>query len=471
MPEVQVQLHGGGAPMSAGGTQPAIPRAGSPAPDDDDSGVVHDGRVPGVLYFDPNPTTARLATAGLRLAGYNVYVVGNQAQAVDTLRRFGPAGAGNIVALLLDTASSPAVSASVLKALVQVPGAQELPGILLVSRANPTPIPGAESLPALKRPFTTPALLKVLRESIEAGPPPQVSVGQGVGEELLARIELSLAEHFPDLEADRKSLRGFASALVGYAEVPTPSAGVAFVADMATTRFESILSMLDDEGARGILEVERDEVKGRIHVDRGRIRLAEVQGAEEDFRIGRFVVAAGYLETQSLEAVANQPDPQRRMLGRRLVEDGHLRAAELNRVLINQALEITCYILKFTRGRCTFAPLDQLHPLAAAAKGRAELRIAEALLDGLRRTEQSAEMGPQMAGVEDIYIRNDTAIGQMGRHAFTRDELGVLELLNGRNSVKDIARKTRTGTFAVSTVLYRLGLAALVRRRMTPMEV
>jgi CheY-like chemotaxis protein len=461
-------------PSRTGGTQPGIPVQGASGPsgvDSNDDGVAHDGRVPGVLYFDPNPTTARLATAGLRLAGYVVYVVSTQQQAVDVCRKHGPGGDGNIVALLLDTATSPATSASVLKALVQVPGAAELPGILLVSRANPTPIPGAESLPSIKRPFTTPALLKVLRETIEAGPPSPVSVGQGVGEELLARIELTLAEHFPELDVDRRALRGFTSALVSLSEVPSPAAGVAFVADMQTTRFEAILAMLDESGARGILEVVRDDVRGRLHIDRGRVRLAEIQGTDEDLRIGRFVVEAGFMDPQALEAVANEPDAQRRMLGRRLVEDGHLRRAELNRVLINQALEITCYLLHWKRGRATFSPLDELHPLAAAARGRTELRIAETLLEGLRRTEQGAEMGPHMPGVEDIYIRNDQQVGQMGRHAFTQNELAVLELMNGRNSVKDIARKTRTGTFAVSTVIYRLGLSGLTRRRMTPMEV
>ncbi len=460
-------------PVRAAGPQPGIPaHSGGPAAsNEDDAGIPHDGRVPGVLYFDPNPTTARLATAGLRLAGYLVYVVNTQQQAVEVCRKHGPAGDGSIVALLLDTATSPAMSAAVLKALVQVPGAAELPGILLVSRANPTPIPGAESLPSIKRPFTTPALLKVLRETIEAGPPPQVSVGQGVGEELLARIELTLAEHFPELDVDRKALRGFTSALVALADVPSPAAGVGFVADMQTTRFEAILSMLDESGARGILEVERDNVRGRLHIDRGRVRLAEIQGAEDDLRIGRFVVEAGFMDARALEAVASEPDPQRRMLGRRLVEDGHLQPGELNRVLIDQALEITCHLLSWKRGRATFAPLDELHPLAAAARGKTELRIAETLLEGLRRSEQAAEMGPHMPGVEDIYIRNDAQVAQMGRNAFTQAELGVLELMNGRNSVKDIARKTRTGTFAVSTIIYRLALAGLARRRMTPMEV
>ena len=116
------------------------------APDAGDSGQhAPAGRptTPGVLYYDPNPTTAKLATAGLRLAGYEVYNAANQEQAVDLCRAHGPAGSGAIVALLLDTATAPAVSAAVLRALVEVPGAAELPGVLLVSKANPIPFPGA----------------------------------------------------------------------------------------------------------------------------------------------------------------------------------------------------------------------------------------------------------------------------------------------------------------------------------------
>jgi Fe-S-cluster containining protein len=54
---------------------------------------------------------------------------------------------------------------------------------------------------------------------------------------------------------------------------------------------------------------------------------------------------------------------------------------------------------------------------------------------------------------------------------FARDELDVLELINGRNSVKDIARRTRTGTFAVSRIVYRLAKSNVVRRRVTPVTV
>ena len=67
----------------------------------------------GILYFDPNPTTARLATAGLQLAGYRVHHAPTQDKAVELARKHGPGGDRSIVALLLDTATSPAVSGSV----------------------------------------------------------------------------------------------------------------------------------------------------------------------------------------------------------------------------------------------------------------------------------------------------------------------------------------------------------------------
>jgi hypothetical protein len=129
-------------------------------------------------------------------------------------------------------------------------------------------------------------------------------------------------------------------------------------------------------------------------------------------------------------------------------------------------------LLTWARGQVTFAPSSELHPLAeAAAAGEIELRISDALLEGLRRADEHAEMGPQMASLDEVWMRVDDQIARRGRHAFTREELGVLELLNGRNNIKEIARKTRTGTFAVSKVLYRLSRANLVRRRLNPVQV
>lgn len=425
--------------------------------------------TPGVLYFDPNPTTARLATAGLRLAGYKVYPASTKSEAVEHCTAHGPAADGTIEVLLLDTASSPALSASVLKALIQIPGASELPGVLLVSRANPTPFPGSEGLPSLKRPFTTPALLKVLREAVEAPPADRAEVAARTSDEALARLEITLAEHFPGLDASPERLRALHSSLVALSQLPTPGSGVSLQANLENTRFESLLAMLEDEAARGVLELSHGGALARLHIDRGRIRMAEISGArDEDLRLGRFVVEAGFLSDAMLEEVAGAPNPQGKLLGERLLEEGKLRKGELARVLINQAVEIVCHVSSWSTGRASFAALDELHPLARTATGRAELRISDALLEALRREASRAEMGPHMPHVDEVYVRNDAEVARVGRNGFAREELGILENLNGRNSVKDVARKTRTGTFAVASILYRLGRARLIHRRRAP---
>lgn len=431
--------------------------------------------APGILYFDPNPTTAKLATAGMQLAGYRVFNASTQEQAVKLCQAHGPGGDGTVVALLLDTATSPSVSAATLRALVQVPGAAELPGILLVSRANPTPIPGAEGLPSLKRPFTIPALHKVLRTSIEQAPRPETAQVTAVDDALRTRLRHVLRTTLPGVEPDAGALDRLASALTHEAVLPTPAVGVAISGSVANLRIESVLHMLASDGSRGVLTVEHADRYVRLHLDQGFIRLAEVKGqlrdGEEDLRLGRFIVEDAYLPAEMIESIVSVPDPRGRVLGQRLVDDGQLRPGELAQVLVHQAREVTCHLLGWTEGRLTFAPTNHLHPLAAAVvAAKAELRVSEALLDALRRRHEEAAMGPHMAGVDDVYLRVDSEVAKLGRQAFTREELGVLELLNGRHSVKEIARKTRSGTFAVACVLYRLSRGGLTRRRIEPLQ-
>ena len=47
----------------------------------------------------------------------------------------------------------------------------------------------------------------------------------------------------------------------------------------------------------------------------------------------------------------------------------------------------------------------------------------------------------------------------------------MLELVNGKNTVKDIVRKSRMGSFEVSKMLFRLLSIKLVRRRVLPVAV
>lgn len=430
--------------------------------------------LPGILYYDPNTTTARLATAGLRLAGFQVFNAYTLQEAVDLCKKHGPAGDRSVMALLLDAAADPGTSGAVLKALVQIPGGAQLPGILLVSRSNPTPIPGAEGLPALRRPFSTPALVRVVHEALEdSGHESSASSSHIAVDLTITRLKHLLVEHFPGQEFSEAEIEQFSRAMRADDDLALPKDKPAIRGALGAARLEAVLEMLGNSGVRGVLKVEDRDKWGKLHLDAGRVRLAEVKGTEEDLKLGRFVVEGGFMRDEQLEAFIVGKDPEQRPLGTRLLEAGFVSQADLAQIVVDQARAVTSHLLTWKTGTFTFTPTAELDPMAAAsvAQGRVELLVSEALLDGLRWLDETTVMGPHMPDVEDVYLRVDEQVAKLSREALPRDELAVLELVNGRNSVKEIARKTRTGTFAVARVLYRHAKANLVRKRVMPVAV
>lgn len=429
--------------------------------------------APGILYYDPNPTTAKLATASLRLAGYEVYNASAQRDAVTLFKRHGASGDNSIVALLLDASADPTVSASVLRELVRLPGAADIPGILIVSRRNTTPIPAAAGLPTVRRPFSSPALLKVVSETVASLDAARLPMDMDeVPDQRKVQLARLLMKHFPNLgELDEAAVGELFDELEGAEELPSPPGEQAIHVDLAAQRLESLLEMLSDDSVTGVLSVSSEGREARLHLSSGQIRFAEYYGDDEDLKLGRFVVEGGYMRDDELEAFIVGRDPQKRPLGKRLVDAGFITPSELGLAMLTQAREIACHILNFRKGVAGFVPLAKLEDSAPGVASKVELAVSEALLDGLRRIDENAMMGPHMPELDDVYIRDDAKVSRMARELLARDELDVLELINGRNSVKEIARRTRTGTFAVSRIVYRLSKSNVVRRRATPVTV
>ena len=431
--------------------------------------------APGILYYDPNPTTAKLATASLRLAGYEVFNAASQRDAVSMFKQHGAGGDKSIVALLLDASADPTVSAAVLRELVRLPGASELPGVLIVSRRNPNPIPAAAGLPTVRRPFSSPALLKVVSQTIASVDAARLPADMDeVPDQRKVQLARLISKHFPKLgEVSEAAVASLLAELEGAEELPSPPGQQAIHADLGAQRLESLLEMLSDDSVTGVLSISSEGREARLHLAGGTIRLAEYFGDDEDLKLGRFVVEGGFMRDDELESFIGSRDPAGRPLGQRLVEAGLITPGELGAAILAQAREITCHVLTFRKGIAGFVPLARLEaPMAASAEeGKVELAVSEALLDGLRRLDENALMGPHMPELDDVYVRDDAKVSRMAREVLARDELDVLELINGRNSVKDIARRTRTGTFAVSRIVYRLSKSNVVRRRVTPVTV
>jgi DNA-binding response OmpR family regulator len=245
--------------------------------------------------------------------------------------------------------------------------------------------------------------------------------------------------------------------------------------DLRVVPLAEVLQLLDVQEQSGVLTVERTGARVDIYFRRGRVDQAMATGVPEEFLLGRFVLDAGAMQRADFEAFlesrTSQPrlTGQPKLIGQQLVKLGYLAEGDLETCLVRQSSELIYEILRWRHGRFRFAAGAELPPsVIDAALG---LDVEAVLMEGYRRVDEWHLIERAIDNFDIVFLRNEDSVAQMGRGRLTRDELAVLELVNGKNTVKEIIRKSRMGSFEVSKMLYRLLSIKLVRRRVLPVAV
>ncbi|HEY5946695.1 MAG TPA: DUF4388 domain-containing protein [Kofleriaceae bacterium] len=247
--------------------------------------------------------------------------------------------------------------------------------------------------------------------------------------------------------------------------------------DLRVVPLAEVLQLLDVQEQSGVLTVERSGARVDIYFRRGRVDQAIAEGVPDEFLLGRFVTDAELMTRGDFEAFlesrlrGSSPGSTggAKLLGQSLVKLGHLADADLKAVLTRQSSELIYEILRWRHGRFRFsAGMELPPPVIDAALG---LDVEAVLMEGYRRVDEWHLIERAIDNFDVVFLRNEDSVAQMGRGRLTREELAVLELVNGKNSVKDIIRKSRMGSFEVSKMLYRLLSIKLVRRRVLPVAV
>jgi hypothetical protein len=194
----------------------------------------------------------------------------------------------------------------------------------------------------------------------------------------------------------------------------------------------------------------------------------------DEFLFGRFVVGLQLMNKPDLEAFiagrAGEGSGGRpRPLGQQLVKLGYLSETEVRQVITKQTCELVYEILRWNFGRFAFRATRDLSPLAVEAG--LHLEVDGILMEGFRRVDEWHLIEREIENFDLVFLRNEDAVSQMGRGRLTREELTILELVNGKNTVKEIIRQSRMGSFDVSKMLYRLLSIKLIRRRVMPVAV
>jgi len=241
--------------------------------------------------------------------------------------------------------------------------------------------------------------------------------------------------------------------------------------DLRVVPLAEVLQLLDVQEQSGVLTVERSGARVDIYFRRGRVDQAVAEGVPDEFLLGRFVVDAELMTRGDFEAFleSRQLHTGTKLLGQQLTKLGHIAETDLRACLTRQSSELIYEILRWRHGRFRFAAGMELPPsVIDAALG---LDVEAVLMEGYRRVDEWHLIERAIDNFDVVFLRNEDSVAQMGRGRLTREELAVLELVNGKNTVKDIIRKSRMGSFEVSKMLYRLLSIKLVRRRVLPVAV
>jgi CheY-like chemotaxis protein len=257
---------------------------------------------------------------------------------------------------------------------------------------------------------------------------------------------------------------------------PGTDDGTALRGNLAQVPLAEVLGLLQQQRQWGALSVTRPpgesgEPSAKIDVffKAGKVELTLAEGLGEEFLVGRYLVDQQALSRQDLELFLKSRGPATKPIGEQLVKLSYVTEAELKQALARQTSERIYELLRWPAGRFAFFATRELPPLAIdAALG---LDIDGILMEGVRRVDEWHLIEREVGDFDQVFLRNEEQVQNVGKARLTREELSILELVNGKNSVKDIVRQSRMGSFEVSKMLFRLLSIKLIRRRVAPVAV
>jgi CheY-like chemotaxis protein len=389
-----------------------------------------------VLVIDDSPTILKVVQLVLTKAGFRVDTASDGEDGVAQARARRPD------LILLDFVMPKMNGYQVCRTLGESPDLKDVPVVLMSAKGDQVGerfVKVMGIVDYITKPFSPEAITAVVQHTIEKYPKRPAG-------ETTAVIEQPLGEEPAD-------------------------EGPALQGNLRVVPLAEVLGLLGAQRQWGVLTVTSADGKARVEVvfKQGRIELALAEGLGEEFLIGRYLVEASSMSRQDLDLFLETRSPGGKPLGEQLVKmsyvDEDARAEALNR----QTQERVFELLRWPAGRFSFVVTRELPPLAVEAA--LALDIDGILMEGFRRVDEWHLIEREIDDFDAVFLRNEEAVQNVGRARLTRDELTVLELVNGKNTVKEIVRQSRMAGFDVSKMLFRLLSIKVIRRRVAPVAV
>jgi DNA-binding response OmpR family regulator len=464
-----------------------------------------------ILVIDDSPTILKVVQLVLTKAGFQVQTAADGEAGVEAARETKPD------LILLDFVMPKMNGYQVCRALADDDGLRDVPVVLMSAKGDQVGerfVKVMGIVDYITKPFSPEAITAVvghtvnkyaqgdlvddgaivseedaspeeLADKADAAQDARRDALSGLRDGVARAVAASVIAHsgFVDMDLDSAQLVEAAQAaltdsrleaLLGEIRVAAPEladdGAAVLTGDLGVVPLADILTLLQSQQQTGVLTVTRGGAKVDLFFRDGRIDLALAVGIPDEFKLGRFLVDASGLSVEDLEkALADWAAHPVGLIGSNLVKQGVVTMEELHGGLARQTSELIYELLRWNLGRFTLRTAERV--AAAAAEASLNLTVDGILMEGFRRVDEWHLIEREVDTFDLVFLRNDDAIAAMGRGRLTREELAVLELVNGKNSVKDIIRHSRMSSFDVSKMLYRLLSIKLIRKRVAPVAV
>jgi CheY-like chemotaxis protein len=426
-----------------------------------------------VLVIDDSPTILKVVQLVLTKAGFSVDTATDGEEGIAHAARKRPD------LILLDFVMPKMNGYQVCRALAESLELKDIPVVLMSAKGDQVGerfVKVMGIVDYITKPFSPEAITAVVQHTIEKYPrQPTTAPDLGAASELAAALDGSDSSDpgaetvdgkrsLPTIRAEAPSVDAMASA---------GETGPALQGNLRAVPLAEVLGLLAAQRQWGLLSVTRNDGAGiDVCFKAGRIELALAHGIGEEFLLGRYLVEVSTMSRQDLDLFLEGRQPQSRTgkpIGQQLVKMNYVNDGEVKEALVRQTQERIFELLRWPSGKFVFTATRELPPLAADAA--LSLDVDGILMEGFRRVDEWHLIEREIDDFDAVFLRNEEAVQNVGRARLTRDELAVLELVNGKNTVKDIVRQSRMASFDVSKMLFRLLSIKVIRRRVAPVAV
>jgi hypothetical protein len=195
-------------------------------------------------------------------------------------------------------------------------------------------------------------------------------------------------------------------------------------------------------------------------IHEGQLHLAQSMGTDDEFRLGRYFVEAGYMTREEVDQALLQ-QTEGVLFGEYLVGEGTLSEEQLYHSLARQSAELAYEVLRWPEGR--FVLVDE--PFSPEAeRAQLGLGLSELVLEGFRRVDEWRLMADTI-NFEAVLVVDQVALGTLDDSKISKNERPVLMSIDGTRTAREVMEASELASFDAIKALYRFLQSRIVREK------